>query len=140
MDVPRHRPRQRGAERVPACDAAGMTRPSRTPRFEGRVALITGAAKGIGLAISRRLVGEGARAVRFDSDREALAAAKRALARGGDVHAVAGDTAVRADVAAAVAEAVTRFGGLNVVVANAGIGAVEPFLEIDEAAWRRMID
>jgi 3-oxoacyl-[acyl-carrier protein] reductase len=117
-----------------------MTGAPGTRRFEGRVALVTGAAKGIGLAISRRLMAEGARILVFDSDGEALAEVQRTLARDGDVRAVAGDTAVRADVAAAAAEAVTRFGGLNVVVANAGIGAVAPFLEIGEAAWRRMID
>jgi len=117
-----------------------MTRAPGMPRFTGRAALITGAAKGIGLAISRRLVTEGARVVLFDSDREALAEAQRTLALAGEARAVAGDTAVRADVATAVAEAVTHYGGLNVVIANAGIGAVDPFLEIGEAAWRRMID
>lgn len=101
---------------------------------------MTGAAQGIGYAIAGRLLDEGGRVVLFDRNREALETAHEVLAARGEAIAVAGDTAVRADLAAAVAQALERFGGLNVLVAHAGIGDVRPFLEIDDATWGRMID
>jgi NAD(P)-dependent dehydrogenase (short-subunit alcohol dehydrogenase family) len=110
------------------------------PRFSGQTALVTGAAQGIGYSIAERLLGEGCRVVLFDRNGPAVAEAQRTLATPEDAIAVVGDTAVRADLAGAVAQAIERFGGLNVVIAHAGIGDVRPFLEIDDATWRRMLD
>ena len=117
-----------------------MSRPPRDQRFAGRTALVTGAAQGIGYAIAGRLLDEGGRVVLFDRNREALEAAHEELAARGQAIAFAGDTAIRADLAAAVAQAIERFGALDVLVAHAGIGDVRPFLEIDDATWGRMID
>jgi NAD(P)-dependent dehydrogenase (short-subunit alcohol dehydrogenase family) len=117
-----------------------MTGSSPRMRFEARVALVTGAAQGMGLESARSLLAEGARVVLFDRNRALLDEAESALSEIGEVAAVAGDAAVRADVAAATSLAVDRFGGLDVVVANAGIGDVRPFLEIDDEGWHRILD
>jgi NAD(P)-dependent dehydrogenase (short-subunit alcohol dehydrogenase family) len=117
-----------------------MTRPGRDRRFAGRAALVTGAAQGMGRSIAERLLEEGARVVLFDRNASVLEAAGRELGANGDIVAVVGDTAVRADVARAAAGAVETFGRLDVVVAQAGIGDVRPFFEIDDTVWRRMVD
>jgi 3-oxoacyl-[acyl-carrier protein] reductase len=104
------------------------------------VAIVTGAAQGIGFAIAARLLDEGGRVVLFDRNQEALEASTATLARRGEAIAIVGDTAARADVSAAVSMAIERFGALHVMVAHAGIGDVRPFLEIDDESWGRMID
>jgi NAD(P)-dependent dehydrogenase (short-subunit alcohol dehydrogenase family) len=114
--------------------------PARAPRVGGRSAIVTGAGQGIGLAIARRLLDEGARVALFDRNAEALERARASCAERGDVLAVVGDTARRADVAAAVSRTIEQFGELHVVVAHAGIGDLRPFLEIDDATWGRMLD
>jgi 3-oxoacyl-[acyl-carrier protein] reductase len=108
----------------------------------GKVALVTGAAQGIGRAITDRLVREGMRVLAFDVDREAVAATAADLAGAGlgEVEAIGGDVASRDDVATAVHRCLERWGGLDVMVANAGIADAQPFLEIDEQSWRRIIE
>lgn len=99
-------------------------------RLSGKVALITGAAGGIGQATAARFVDEGARVLLFDRDEAALAALARSL---GEERAAlrAGDVSRDGDVAAAIADAVTRFGGLDVLFANAGIeGRVAPLVQL----------
>ena len=65
----------------------------------------------------------------------------RALAAGGGaVEGITGDISRRQDVRRAVERCVERFGGLNVLVANAGLTAVQPLLDIDDASWRRVLD
>jgi 3-oxoacyl-[acyl-carrier protein] reductase len=117
-----------------------VSAPARGPRFARRAALVTGAAQGIGNAIAGRLLDEGARVVLFDRNRDALQSAHRRLAERGEAIAVTGDTAIRADLAGAVAQTIEQFGALDVLIAHAGIGDVRPFLEIDDATWGRMID
>jgi 3-oxoacyl-[acyl-carrier protein] reductase len=101
-------------------------------QLEGKAALVTGASGGIGAAVSRRLHEEGA----------AVAMLSR---RGGDLGLERGiglacDVADRGEVEAAIAEAVDRLGRLDVVVANAGVGAYGPLLELDPAQVEAMID
>ena len=110
-------------------------------RLTGKVALVTGAAQGIGRAIAERFVAEGARVLLFDID-GALAeqAAAELGADGAEVAAIGGDVARREDVRRAVARCVERFGGLDVLAANAGIADVQPITEIGEESWRRIID
>lgn len=111
------------------------------PRFAGRVAVVTGASRGIGLAVAARIVGEGGRVVLTARHPEPLAAAAQSL--GGDAVAVA--IAGRADDAVHQAEALqaamSRFGRLDVLVNNTGINPVYgPLAELDEAAARKIID
>jgi NAD(P)-dependent dehydrogenase (short-subunit alcohol dehydrogenase family) len=104
-------------------------------RFDDRSALVTGGAQGIGRAVAAGLVAEGARVVILDFDREA---AEQAAAEVGCV-SVVGDVSSREHVRQAVDTCVERHGGLHVVSANAGVAAVEPFLETGDATWERIL-
>jgi NAD(P)-dependent dehydrogenase (short-subunit alcohol dehydrogenase family) len=108
-------------------------RPS--PRFEGKGVLVTGGAQGMGRAIAERFLEEGASVVVLDLDAELVERTARELA----AVAVAGDVSRREDVRRAVETCVERFGRLDVLVAQAGIGDLRPLLEIDDAAWNRML-
>lgn len=107
-------------------------------RFEGKRVLVTGAAHGIGLAIARAFVEAGARVALADVDREGLAAAVDDLGDAASMHP--GDVRNAADVERTVAEAEARHGGLDVVVSNAGVYPSDPFLDLDEDAWDRVMD
>jgi 3-oxoacyl-[acyl-carrier protein] reductase len=89
--------------------------------LEGKVALVTGGARGIGLAIATRFREEGAKVVISDLDQAALEVAHKELGGGDDVATVAGDVVSSADVNRMVATAVDHFGSLDVMVNNAGI-------------------
>ena len=104
-------------------------------RFEGRVVLITGAASGIGAASARRFASEGARLVLGDLAAEGLAAIPKELGAAGRVT----DVAEREQVEALTREAVERFGRLDVVFNNAGIGAYGRTPDLDPEAWHRTI-
>jgi NAD(P)-dependent dehydrogenase (short-subunit alcohol dehydrogenase family) len=109
--------------------------------LHGKTALITGASRGIGLAIAQRLVDEGARVCVTARRTEALAAAVAAL--GGPEHAIA--VAGKADdpehQAAAVARTIEAFGSLDVLVNNAGVNpAYGRMLDLDPAAFRKVFE
>jgi 3-oxoacyl-[acyl-carrier protein] reductase len=108
--------------------------------LKGKVALITGAANGIGRGIVERFLGQDARVVAFDIEPESLGSLEKDLARTGALVTVAGDISNRGDISDAVSEAMQRFESLDILVANAGIARVQPFLEIDDATWKRIID
>jgi 3-oxoacyl-[acyl-carrier protein] reductase len=110
-------------------------------RLSGKVALVTGAGNGIGQAIAERFAAEGASVVALDLEAESVASVvERINANGVHAEAVAGDIAKRDDVARAASRCVERFGGLDILAANAGIADAQPLLEIDERSWRRIID
>ena len=91
------------------------------PLLEGRTAVITGGAQGLGYAIAERFAGEGASLVLGDLDGAAVAAAAQRLGIGDRAIGVACDVTQPDDVEALVRVAVDRFGGLDVMVNNAGI-------------------
>jgi NAD(P)-dependent dehydrogenase (short-subunit alcohol dehydrogenase family) len=102
------------------------------------VALITGGASGIGLAIARRFVAEGARVVIGDVNEAALANVADEL---GDACGTAvADVVSEPDVAALVALATNRFGRLDIAVANAGAGHFAPIVDHELSDWQRVID
>jgi NAD(P)-dependent dehydrogenase (short-subunit alcohol dehydrogenase family) len=111
-------------------------------RLEGRTALITGAASGIGSQAARLFAAEGARVVVADLDAEAGETTAAAIRRdGGAARFVRCDVARDADVRAAVAEAEAHFGGLHVLFNNAGIFPADDGSPVDtpEAVFDRVI-
>jgi 3-oxoacyl-[acyl-carrier protein] reductase len=108
--------------------------------FEGQIAIVTGAARGIGLAIARRLGREGAGIVLLDRDAEALGRATAELREERpDVSPVAVDVTVEEAVRAAVDGVVSTRGRIDVLVNNAGIYPHTPFEELTFAEWRRVL-
>jgi NAD(P)-dependent dehydrogenase (short-subunit alcohol dehydrogenase family) len=106
---------------------------------QGKVALITGGARGVGAATAAQLVARGAKVVLVDLDAEPL----RELAeRFGESSAtwLTGDVTELADMQAAVAHGVERFGAIDVVVANAGIASYGSVGTVDPETFRRVID
>ncbi len=105
--------------------------------LEGKRVVVTGGTSGIGEATSRRFLAEGARVVALAVGEEEVATA---AARVPGLEAIRCDVADEGAVAAAFAEVDERLGGIDVLVANAGISIRKPFLEIEEADWRRVLD
>ena len=113
---------------------------SSTPA-DGRVAIVTGGAKGIGWATVEALIADGARPVLFDRDEEALAGASRQLAeRGVDHLAQPLDVRDEAAVEDAMARVVSRYGRIDILVNNAGIALRRPTLELSLADWQAVVD
>jgi 3-oxoacyl-[acyl-carrier protein] reductase len=109
-------------------------------RLAGRVAIVTGAASGIGRASAERFAAEGAAVVIADVQAEAGAAVAEGIrGRGGQAAFVRTDVTDETDIAAMVRAAVERFGGLDILFNNAGIGAFMPFDRLDPAAWDRIM-
>jgi meso-butanediol dehydrogenase/(S,S)-butanediol dehydrogenase/diacetyl reductase len=109
-------------------------------RFQEKVVVITGAASGIGAATSRRFSEEGARLMLGDLNEEGGAALAKDLGRGGDSVAFqATDVRDLAQVEALIQAAVERFGRLDVVFNNAGIGAYGQAPDLEPEAWHEVI-
>lgn len=105
-------------------------------QLEGKRAVVTGAGAGIGRAIAERFAAEGARVVLGDRNGEwAEAAAADIRRRGGVAVAVRADVTREADVRNLIERAVAEFGGLDVLVNNAGIEVVKPVTDLSEAEW-----
>ena len=112
-------------------------------RLENKRAVVTGAAQGLGLAIVERLLAEGCRVVMSDLQDAALQAGVQQLAaaRGKDrLCGVRTDVSNEADVEKLMAEGVAFLGGVDIVVANAGILLSGSITEFDVAKWRKVID
>jgi 3-oxoacyl-[acyl-carrier protein] reductase len=108
-------------------------------RFEGRRAIVTGGASGIGLAVSARLTAEGARVAVWDANPDALSDAKDRI--GSDVASVRVDITDVDAVDAACQETRATLGGIDILVACAGItGPNTTLWDYPPDAWRRVID
>lgn len=107
---------------------------SGTGRFAGRSVLVTGAAKGIGRATALEFLAAGARVLAADIDADALKDLASAVPAG-QVESVVGDVSRPDDARAMVAAAVTQFGGLDVLVANAGLIPLSGILETSPEDW-----
>jgi NAD(P)-dependent dehydrogenase (short-subunit alcohol dehydrogenase family) len=112
-----------------------------TPRLVGKIALISGAARGMGAAEARLFAREGARVVVADVlDGEGKAVEAEVKATGGEAVFVHLDVTRESDWEHAVALAVSRFGALNVLVNNAGIGAASRIEDTEATAWDRVME
>jgi NAD(P)-dependent dehydrogenase (short-subunit alcohol dehydrogenase family) len=100
--------------------------------ISGKVAVITGAARGIGKACAERFLNDGLKVVLSDVDADGLAKTAAELGRPDHLRAVPGDVAKRADVDQLVATAAKEFGRLDIMVNNAGVARNQDLLDISE--------
>ena len=111
------------------------------PGVEGRVALVTGGAQGIGAAVARRLSQGGASVAVLDLQQEAAAEmAERLMSAGGSALGIGGDVSRRQDVQAAVDQVVDRFGALHILVNNAGVMRDNLLFKMTDDDWTTVLD
>jgi NAD(P)-dependent dehydrogenase (short-subunit alcohol dehydrogenase family) len=109
--------------------------------LEGRRAVVTGGAQGIGRAVAERLLASGAAIALWDRDRALLEATREELAGAGEVHSVAIDVTDLAAVERAAAATSEALGGIDILVNNAGIAGPNHMLwEYPADAWRQVIE
>jgi NAD(P)-dependent dehydrogenase (short-subunit alcohol dehydrogenase family) len=104
-----------------------------------RVALVTGAARGIGLATAKRFLAEGWRVALLDIDGDNLQRTYAAIAKPDVTLAIVGDVADPATAANAIQAIAKRFGRLDALVNNAGIAIFKPILDVTYADWSRVL-
>ena len=108
-------------------------------KLRGRVAVVTGAAQGIGRACAERLLAEGANVVIGDINEQRLIETAREIGAPDRVAALVADVSVKAQVDALVAKAVETFGRLDILVNNAGICPIVPFLDVTEETYDKVL-
>ncbi len=105
-------------------------------RFEGKVALVTGGGTGIGAATARRIAAEGGKVIVTGRRMEPIAQIAEEI--GGA--ALAGDTTDLDHLNAAIALGMARFGGIDILIANAAIEQIGSIVDVDLKAWRRTLE
>jgi NAD(P)-dependent dehydrogenase (short-subunit alcohol dehydrogenase family) len=111
-----------------------------TARFTGKVALVTGGGSGIGRATAVAFASEGASVVVAGRNAESLEQTVELIqAAGGRASAATADVSRSGEVARLVAATVQRYGGLHVAFNNAGVFEAAPLVDMDEAAWDRLL-
>jgi NAD(P)-dependent dehydrogenase (short-subunit alcohol dehydrogenase family) len=108
-------------------------------KLSGRIAVVTGAARGIGRACAERFLAEGAKVVLADIDAARLAETAQALGPAETVLPVVTDVSRKADIEALIAAAVGRFGRIDIMVNNAGIAMMQDFLDVSEADYDKVL-
>jgi 2-dehydro-3-deoxy-L-rhamnonate dehydrogenase (NAD+) len=109
--------------------------------LQGRIAIVTGGARGIGFAIAQRMLKSGASVVLWDIDAAAMQEAAAPLQASGPVYVNAVDVTDEASVANAAASHVRAFGKIDILVNNAGItGGNAPLWELAPDVWRRVVE
>jgi len=109
-------------------------------KLQGKVAIVTGTASGIGKAIAQRYASEGAAIVIADVNLDAAnTAAAEIKSAGGDAFGVAMDVTSEDGVGAGVAATVAKYGRVDILVSNAGIQIVHPLEEFTYADWKKML-
>jgi 3-oxoacyl-[acyl-carrier protein] reductase len=111
--------------------------------LSGKVALVTGGSRGIGLAIARSLLEAGAKVTVTATSESTLSSGSRELRSiGGDesLFAIRADVRSYEQVDRAVTDTVSRFGGLDILVNNAGVGIFAPVAEMSIEQWHQVID
>ncbi|WP_395346227.1 SDR family NAD(P)-dependent oxidoreductase [Variovorax sp. UC122_21] len=109
-------------------------------RLAGKVAVVTGAARGIGRATAERLLAEGAKVVVSDIDAQTLEKTAAEIGPAANVFAVRADVSKKSEVVDLVEAAVRHFGTLDIMVNNAGIAPVVEFLDVTEEMLDRVLD
>jgi 3-hydroxybutyrate dehydrogenase len=104
-----------------------------------KVALVTGAASGLGKSIATEFVRAGARVAVADIDYAAACAAARDMGDAGRALPLAMDVTNESQVDAAIAELALRFGGIDILISNAGIQHIDPIVNLRLEDWRRML-
>lgn len=115
-----------------------MTENSAQDPAAARVALVTGGSRGIGFAVAHALTASGASVAITGRDERALEAARRKL--GHQTFSIRADVQNESEAAKAVDDTAARFGGLDVLVNNAGVGHFAAVADMTPAVWRQVID